>query len=45
MMGWRVALPSPVFCNWNLLDLANSAIAYAEITQHKPAGALPHQWK
>ena len=32
--------------NWIPKDLAQDvSIAYAEITQHKPAGALPHQWK
>jgi hypothetical protein len=46
MMFRRIALPSPVFRNWIPADLgADFSIAYAEITQHKPAGALPHQWK
>jgi glyoxylase-like metal-dependent hydrolase (beta-lactamase superfamily II) len=32
--------------NWIPRDLSDDvAIAYAEITRHKPAGALPHQWK
>jgi cyclase len=32
--------------NWAPKDLTTDfAIAYAEITQHQPAGALPHVWK
>jgi cyclase len=32
--------------NWIPRDLTDDfAIAYAEITQHQPAGALPHAWK
>jgi cyclase len=32
--------------NWIPADLTDDiAIAYAEITQHHPAGALPHTWK
>lgn len=32
--------------NWIPKDLSDDiAIAYAEITQHQPAGALPHTWK
>jgi cyclase len=32
--------------NWIPRDLTDDiAIAYAEITQHQPAGALPHTWK
>jgi hypothetical protein len=32
--------------NWIPKDLsADVAITYAEITQHQPAGALPHEWK
>jgi cyclase len=32
--------------NWIPKDLTDDfAIAYAEITQHQPAGALPHTWK
>ena len=32
--------------NWIPRDLSQDfAIAYAEITQHQPAGALPHPWK
>jgi len=32
--------------NWIPKDLSTDvAITYAEITQHQPAGALPHEWK
>ena len=32
--------------NWTPKDLTDDfAVAYAEITQHQPAGALPHTWK
>ncbi len=32
--------------NWIPADLSSDiAIAYAEITQHKPAGDIPHQWQ
>jgi cyclase len=32
--------------NWTPKDLSQDiAIAYAEITQHKPAGDIPHLWK
>jgi cyclase len=32
--------------NWIPRDLTDDfAVAYAEITQHQPAGALPHTWK
>jgi len=32
--------------NWIPRDLSDDfSIAYAEITQHKPAGALAHEWK
>jgi cyclase len=32
--------------NWVPKDLSTDvAITYAEITQHQPAGALPHDWK
>ena len=32
--------------NWIPKDLGTDvAITYAEITQHRPAGALPHEWK
>jgi len=32
--------------NWVPKDLTDDfSIAYAEITRHQPAGALPHQWK
>ncbi|MGB7266334.1 MAG: MBL fold metallo-hydrolase [Terracidiphilus sp.] len=32
--------------NWAPNDLSTDfAITYAEITQHQPAGALPHEWK
>jgi cyclase len=40
-----VQLP-PRDANWTPKDLTDDiAIAYAEITQHQPAGALPHTWK
>jgi hypothetical protein len=32
--------------NWIPKDLSTDvAITYAEISQHQPAGALPHDWK
>ena len=32
--------------NWTPKDLSQDVqITYSEITQHKPAGALPHEWK
>jgi cyclase len=32
--------------DWTPKDLTDDfAVAYAEITQHQPAGALPHTWK
>ncbi|MGA2351100.1 MAG: MBL fold metallo-hydrolase [Terracidiphilus sp.] len=41
----RVQLPSRD-ANWVPKDLSMDVQAtYAEITQHKPAGALPHEWK
>jgi cyclase len=36
----------PRDASWTPKDLTDDfAIAYAEITQHQPAGALPHTWK
>jgi hypothetical protein len=32
--------------NWAPRDLSTDfAITYSEITQHKPAGDIPHVWK
>jgi hypothetical protein len=40
-----LALPSRD-SNWTPKDLSQDfAIAYAEVTQHKPAGDIPHTWK
>jgi cyclase len=40
-----VSLP-PGDRNWVPADLSDDvAVAYAEITRHQPAGALPHAWK
>jgi glyoxylase-like metal-dependent hydrolase (beta-lactamase superfamily II) len=41
----RIQLP-PRDANWIPKDLSQDVqITYSEITQHKPAGALPHEWK
>ena len=37
---------SPRDANWIPKDLSQDVqITYSEITQHQPAGALPHEWK
>jgi glyoxylase-like metal-dependent hydrolase (beta-lactamase superfamily II) len=41
----RIQLPQRD-ANWIPKDLSQDVqITYSEITQHKPAGALPHEWK
>jgi glyoxylase-like metal-dependent hydrolase (beta-lactamase superfamily II) len=41
----RIELPTRD-ANWIPKDLSQDVqITYSEITQHKPAGALPHEWK
>jgi glyoxylase-like metal-dependent hydrolase (beta-lactamase superfamily II) len=41
----KIQLP-PRDANWIPKDLSQDIqIAYSEITRHKPAGALPHEWK
>ncbi|MGA3160964.1 MAG: MBL fold metallo-hydrolase [Terracidiphilus sp.] len=41
----RIQLP-PRDANWIPKDLSQDIqITYSEISQHKPAGALPHEWK